>query len=836
MSCLVIVVRGGSGTGKTIATAQWAAGCGRDVVWITVSVRTADRVGFWVEVIRRLTFAGLLPMDASIEVPVTEDRGRLRVLVHERLSRLGRTTYLVIDDAHLICDDRLEADLSELAGQTPLRLVIVTHSLTPFDSHRMRLALAPVFIDAEQLMFNRDEIAAMVRVDAGADVVAQVARATRGVPVLVRAAALATAQGGGEHSAPSGSYTSFVETVSTLLYEYLFAGEPILGDLDFVFRIVVADPVPVSLAKLLSHRDDAQSLLDQMVHRGVGTWYPDTPGGEAAFSFPPVLRELLLKEAQARMPDEVNQLHRLCVRWYADRDDPITALEHAVAAGDIEQAGRVVVRGWYRLLMLDMDAMGRALESLPVRDLMRDPALTFVLGVYYNSHRKHRSKGLRMFALTETIIRLRPQRDTAQQLLLTAAESIVLRLLGRSNAAVSAADRALKMVDDLPGSELDLVRADLDDVLANLGVSYQAAGRWRQAIVLFERAWGYRWKGRPASRVQSAALLAGALAVAGELATARAWIAAARAEEGFADWRDGYIAAGYWIAEALVALDEGDMTSAEAHLAQLDRHRLTIEFWPLILEIEGLIRLGAGVPLEGAAILENALANGSYPATTPQYRARLEATWALLEVAGGRPWQAQRILGRRRATTPQIAVARARMHLATGAPERALEELASLDEKHLTVRSQAEAGLLRAAAALGLGHHAIARDALAAAIGVMVENGLRHPLSLVPTNDDVDLLSWGSEQGGLLGDEIRRLRLDVASIPAASSMPSLTTREGELLRLLAAGLSRADIAGQLVVSENTVKTELGRLYRKLGVHGRREAIVVAKARNLLDRL
>ncbi|MEU9672762.1 MULTISPECIES: response regulator [Streptomyces] len=77
---------------------------------------------------------------------------------------------------------------------------------------------------------------------------------------------------------------------------------------------------------------------------------------------------------------------------------------------------------------------------------------------------------------------------------------------------------------------------------------------------------------------------------------------------------------------------------------------------------------------------------------------------------------------------------------------------------------------------------------------------------------------------GRLIAEFARQRV---SAPPKRSIEGLTAREAEVLVLIARGLSNADIADHLTITDHTVKTHINRLFAKMGLRDRAQAVILA---------
>ncbi|MEN2738501.1 LuxR C-terminal-related transcriptional regulator [Microbacterium sp. X-17] len=520
-----------------------------------------------------------------------------------------------------------------------------------------------------------------------------------------------------------------------------------------------------------------------------------------------------------------------------DDPDAVTAdwqgseFASSVAAGDLAAANAQVRRSWFELLRSHGDDLRVALDSIPAARLRDYPLLTMMLGVCYNGIPHRRMRALRHFATAVRAARSeRVALDTVDRALILVSESAVYRLIGRPAMGIRPARSAIRMLNAMSASDLETV-SSLPRIYSQAGVSLYYAGEIDDALAAFRTGLSEASDQQSSDGFSSLAMLAGIHAWRGELPEARVYIELARGAEWSDEQRSMYTGTFYRLAEALVALERFDPMTARDQLSAMVNDPRTIEHWIAIAVTRARTALVSGQPGDGLSGLD------AYAATRSEgrsagARAQLASTRALLQLAMGGRDAAAVILRRDAPSGPQRHVAQARVELVAGRNGAALHELGKIAGEDVAPRLTAEAAAIEAAALLRLPSSVRAAAAIEHLGSVLEHTGLRSPLAFVPPAD-LDRL-----RGALVAQGYGRLfdGLDIRSVlPDPGAATVLSERELVVLAALMRQGSPAKIASELVVSVNTVKTQLRSIYRKLGVSSRDEAIAVALDRHLLVR-
>jgi len=189
------------------------------------------------------------------------------------------------------------------------------------------------------------------------------------------------------------------------------------------------------------------------------------------------------------------------------------------------------------------------------------------------------------------------------------------------------------------------------------------------------------------------------------------------------------------------------------------------------------------------------------------------------------------------ATTPAGALAAARLLVQLGDLPAAITARARVPAAH-TPRSRADAAVLDTLLALAMGNQDDALDRLEDALGAAAPWTLRRPFLAQPTELQPLLaqrLERGTAAPAFARDLLERLPGTAPTTTKAGTalIDPLTDRERTVLRYLASSLSNREIASELYLSVNTVKSHQRAVYRKLEAKNRRDAVHRARMLQLL---
>lgn len=744
----------------------------------------------------------------------------------------GPELLVVLDDVHLALDHAVADQLAYLAAHLPdqVRLVLTSRRdlgglLTTATSPH------PLAVLAEDHLALRPEEAAALLLDAGAsprdpDLDALLALCDGWVTALRQAAAPALVSAASARHALTGiSGDALLEPWWSRLRGRL--REALLATVD----AAVLSP---AVCDLLLDRDDSAPLVQALVAEHCYVRPTSSAPGLVGFRRHPVLTSFLQHRRGAATTPPAQ--HRAVAAWAADHGATDVEVRHLVAAGDVAAAVETVHRHEERLLHERRTDEVLAWYSLLPEEAIGSQAWLvlrrgwgeLLSGRHDQADREHRW----LVALLGTTGPQDPDR----------------RELAAEAAALGATIAAYRADPDTMLAESRSARALFGEawdrpVHEMLAVSEARAllwlGRTEEAHEVVQAA-----QRRPGvSRLTRDVLLTG---VAGATALYRGEVrqALALAERALADLQPSDIGtsplgeSAARVVQGLAHLELADLDSAEQQLsaslaAAHDAGELALE----VITLSGLARTSAvrGDLVTAFGRHEEAVALLRRRSPGSGLLALLDGAGAGLRLQGGDPARAARLLA---GAAPGPATTLLQVRLAQlrrpGAGVARLQGLEPRDTRSAVER------LVLLACAYAPSRHDRAGVLFADAAQQADAAGLRLALLGVPS-DALEIAGMTAARTGnatlaqLVGIARRAStgRAVAAAAGRGHDLPPLSAGERQLLVLLPGRDSNAALAASLSVSVNTLKTRLRRLYTKLDVHTRDEAIRAARSRGLI---
>ena len=843
------LVSAGAGWGKTLATAAWAAGPPRvgPVAWVSLDASDNQPRAFWSYVVGALRGTGAVAPDnplARLVPGLGSEEETLRLLV-AGLEQLPEPVVLVLDDFHLVDDPSVTAVMTTLVRSPvpQMRLVLITRTDPVLPLHRLRVAGELSEVRGADLALTVAEAAALVAQDGvvldPGDAALLVER-TEGWPVGLRLAALFLTRGGQVRRV--SDFGGDDHAVVEYLAEEVLARHP--KDVQrFLLRTSVVERLNASLAEELSGQVHGQEHLEDLA--ASNTFVVGLGPGRAWFRYHALLRQMLRHRLSVESPDLVPALHRRAAHWFSEQGQPLEALGHAAEAKDWALMGRLLVTQALPLaLSAERAELGLALARIPTQRLGDTPELALaaatrlMLANRYADIRPHLARVEAQLAATD------PEGATATRVALLLFTAALSRSAGDNAALLACAERAL---DELSarGSTLPAAGAYRATALANLGTGQLWAGRLRQAERTLAVGLSETHGAPEVSRVNMLSHLALASAVSGRLREAEQRASRAVRLVQVRGWSPLTQEATAHLALSIVHLQRNDIDEALAALAA-GRVAAVLEPAPRFAMALFQIRVDAAVGRVDAARGQLARLHRDLGGWQPPHLLVrwLRVTEAEVDLAGGNPAAA---LERMRLDRPEDEghplvserILQARCLLDLADPRGADAVLTLLHGGDLDPRSSVETWLLTALAADRLREDRRATEAMRRALTAAEPEDIRRPFVVWGQENVPRLLS----RAKALHPSTRRFVNALEEGSSASTEPSghagaptisLTDRELSVLQYLPSMMTYPEIADELFVSVNTVKSHLRHLYAKLEVANRRRAVIRARELGLLE--
>src|ERR1700685_2805834 len=290
---------------------------------------------------------------------------------------------LVIDDLHELSSAEAAGQLTALLTRLPpaVRAIVATRRDLPLRLHKLRLAGDLAEIRAAQLRFTEHEprqLLAAAGIALPEHTAAMLHQRTEGWAAGLRLAVLSLAR----HPDPQRFVAEFSGSDRTvaeyLMAEMLERQPPEVQGL--LLRTSVLDRVNGELADLLTGATGSERILLDL--EDANAFVVSLDPGRTWFRYHHMFSGLLRLELRRTVPGDIPELHRLAARWYAGHAEIAEAIGHLQAAGDWDEAARMLTD---HALSLTLDGqagtVAALLRSFPARAAGESPDLSLVRAI-----------------------------------------------------------------------------------------------------------------------------------------------------------------------------------------------------------------------------------------------------------------------------------------------------------------------------------------------------------------------------------------------------------------------------------------------------------------------
>ena len=845
------LVSASAGAGKTTLLASWSSSRQPPgpVAWLSLDPGDNDAGKFWAYTLAALCQSSAVPGDSRLRglvLPPEPDDSILSVLV-SGLAELPTPVVLVLDDLHDITDATVLEGLEFLLRHAPrqLRLVLATRVDPPLPLQRLRVGGQLTQVRAADLAFTvaeaADLLAASDQVRLSDDDLAMLHARTEGWAAGLRLAAMSL-----EGQPDPHRFVTELAGDDKTIADYL-TGEVLDRQPEelrsFLLRTCIVDELNGDLADALTGGHGGESMLAHL-ERANG-FVTTVSSRRDSYRYHRLFADLLRYELRSQAPDQVEGLHRRAAGWYASRGLTVHAIDQAIMAKDWPYAADLMARhGPGLILRGEAATLHDLVGRLPADLVQGDPELA-LLGAADGIVRGDLEAAVAQFLAVSQREPLSGKRQGRLALLQAIVRTAMAWQLGDLDQALVAGTEALGLQSQLGTDAGD------DDARAITLLTVGAAALWAghpdsAELHLREGLAAALRSGLTSPRLACLSQLAFLYAMRGELHEALRWgtnaVELAAQEH---DSASSIQASVGFLALAWVAYYRDDLGGASRYADQAAA--ASGVGWPPMRTGVAILRArlqrARGDPagaLRTVAVARRDLAGWSPPL---HLRRWIVLTEAELRGAAGQHQSASAIRRSLEGSGPLSggeALALARMQLAEGDAAGAaatLEPCLDGTAPGAFLMVPAEAWLLDALASDALADHDRAATSLERALDLAEQGGSRRSFldagaparSLLARYHQRVPTSW-SYLDELLQASAESVQ---ASVAAPRLIEHLTEREHTVLRYLPSLMTYEEIAADLYVSLNTVKTHAYGIFRKLGVTGRRQAVRSARELHLL---